>query len=256
MMGSTTMKDREEKKLQAQNRSVSFGQTEIFYLVNYCERKTLAIHVYPDGQVIVDAPIAASNQAIAEKVKKKVPWIFKQRLQFESYPPALPQRQYVSGETHRYLGRQYRLKVLPGKAEKVKLLRGQLIVETNNPEHRQGVKTLLQGWYRLRAEAIFSDRYDFCIRQVAKLGIEHKKGFQLRFMSKRWGSCTNQGNIILNPELIAAPKYCIDYVITHELCHLKERNHSQAFYKLLASVMRDWELRRKRLNEMVEVRFV
>jgi predicted metal-dependent hydrolase len=75
-------------------------------------------------------------------------------------------------------------------------------------------------------------------------------------MPKRWESCTGQDNIILNPELIAAPKDCIDYVITHELCHLKVRNQSPAFYKLLAAVMKDWELRRKRLNEMVEVRFV
>jgi predicted metal-dependent hydrolase len=250
------MKKHDEKSMYSSQQSVFFGQTEICYGVNFCDRKTLAIHVYPDGQVIVDAPNNASNQAIAEKVKKKAPWIFKQKVQFEAYPPALPQRQYISGETHRYLGRQYRLKVLPGKADKVKLLRGQLIVETNNPKDRQGVKTLLQNWYRLRAKTVFLERYNFCIQQVAKLGIEHQKGFQLRYMSKRWGSCTKQGNIILNPELIAAPKECIDYVITHELCHLKERNHSQAFYKLLSVVLNDWELRRKRLNEMVEVRFV
>lgn len=250
------MKRPDQECSHADQQSILFGQTEVCYGVNYCDRKTLAIHVYPDGQVIVDAPLDATDQAIADKVKKKASWIFKQRLQFESYPPALPQRQYVSGETHRYLGRQYRLKVSPGKAEEVKILRGQLIVETNDPENQQRVKTLLQGWYRLRTKAIFSERYDFCVRQVTKIGIEHHQGFQLRFMSKRWGSCTNQGNIILNPELIAAPKDCIDYVITHELCHLKERNHSQAFYKLLASVMKDWELRRKRLNEMVEVRFV
>jgi predicted metal-dependent hydrolase len=254
--GFLAMKDSGEKKPQEQNHSVLFGQTEIFYLVNYCERKTLAIHVYPDGQVIVDAPMTASNQAIAEKVKKKAPWIFKQKFQFESYPPALPQRQYVSGETHRYLGRQYRLQINQGIMEQVKLMHGRLNVDTTSPDNTEKVRRLLQEWYRLRAKVVFSERYDFCIRQVAKLGIEHQKGFQLRFMPKRWGSCTNQGNIILNPELIAAPKDCIDYVITHELCHLKERNHSQAFYKLLTVVMKDWELRRKRLNEMVEVRFV
>ncbi|PPD50184.1 MAG: hypothetical protein CTY13_02170 [Methylobacter sp.] len=131
---------------------VLFGQTEIIYRVNASDRKTLAIHVYPDGQVMVDAPMTVSHEAIAEKVKKKASWIFKQKLQFEADPPALPQRRYVSGETH----------------------------------------------------------------------------------------------------------HCIDYVITHELCHLKERNHSLAFYKLLSAVMKDWELRRKLrrklLNEMVEVR--
>jgi predicted metal-dependent hydrolase len=236
--------------------SVLFGQTEISYRVNACDRKTLAIHVYPDGQVEVDAPMDASNEAIAEKVKKRASWIFKQQLQFEAYPPALPQRQYISGETHRYLGRQYRLQVIQGAEEKVKLALGRLVVVTADPERTETVKKRLQDWYRLRAQAIFAERYDYCVGLAAKLDINHHQGFQLRFMSKRWGSCTRQGNIILNPELIAAPKDCIDYVITHELCHLKERNHSPAFYRLLASVMKDWELRRKRLNEMVEVRFV
>ena len=256
MMGVTAMKKQDKQAIYSNQQSVFFGQTEICYGVNYCDRKTLAIHVYPDGQVKVDAPKNASNQAIADKVRKKAPWIFKQKLQFESYPPALPQRQYISGETHRYLGRQYRLQINQGIMEQVKLMHGRLIVETVNPDKTEKIRTLLQDWYRLRAKAVFSERYDVCVRQVARLGIEHQKGFQLRFMSKRWGSCTNQGNIILNPELIAAPKDCIDYVITHELCHLKERNHSLAFYKLLAAVMKDWELRRKRLNEMVEVRFV
>lgn len=236
--------------------SVLFGQTEIIYRVNACDRKTLAIHVYPDGQVVVDAPMTASHEAIAAKVKKKAPWIFKQQLQFEAYPPALPQRRYVSGETHRYLGRQYRLQVNQGLVDQVKLVHGRLLVETPTPNNTEKVKTLLQEWYRLRAKAVFAERYDLCVRQVAKLAIQHQQGFQLRFMSKRWGSCTAQGKIILNPELIAAPKDCIDYVITHELCHLKERNHTQAFYKLLSAMMKDWESRRKRLNEMVEVRYI
>ncbi len=238
------------------NQSVFFGQTEIAYCVNSCNRKTLAIHVNPDGQVMVDAPMDASDEAIAEKVKKRASWIVKQQRQFAAYPPALPQRQYISGETHRYLGRQYRLSVTQGKEDKVKLSQGRLVVETADTDSTEKVKKLLQDWYRLRAKVIFTERYEHCVRLVTKLDIIHLQGFQLRFMSKRWGSCTSRGNIILNPELIAAPKDCIDYVITHELCHLKERNHSQAFYRLLALVMKDWELRRKRLNEMVEVRFL
>lgn len=236
--------------------SVLFGQTEIAYRVNASDRRTLAIHVYPDGQVVVDAPIDASNEAIAEKVKKRASWIFKQQTLFAAYPPALLQRQYVSGETHRYLGRQYRLLVIQGAEDKVKLAQGRLVVEAADPESTEKVRKLLQDWYRLRAKAVFAERYNCCVGLVAKLDINHHQGFQLRFMPKRWGSCTSQGHIILNPKLIAAPKDCIDYVITHELCHLKERNHSQAFYRLLGSAMKDWQLRKKKLNEMVEVRFV
>lgn len=236
--------------------SVLFGQTEITYTVNSSDRKTLAIHVYPDGEVIVDAPLAASQVAIAQKVKKRASWIFKQQMQFAAYPPVMPERRYVSGESYRYLGRQYRLLVKEGIGEHVKLINGRIVVETADPENANKVKVLLLYWSRSRAQIIFSERYTFCVQLVAKLGIEHYQGFQLRAMPKRWGSCTSHGNIILNPELIAAPKECIDYVITHELCHLKIRNHSQAFYKLLTKVMADWEVRRKRLNERVEVRFV
>jgi predicted metal-dependent hydrolase len=254
--GVFAMTEQDENGFLQRKQSVLFGQTVIAYSVNACDRKTLAIHVYPDGQVVVDAPMTASDEAIAEKIKKRAFWIFKQQLQFESYPPTLPQRRYVSGETHRYLGRQYRLLVNQCIENRVKLTHGRLIVETVDPTNSEKVKALLQDWSRLKAKTIFSERYDFCVQLVEKLDIKHDQYFQLRFMSMRWGSCTSHGTIILNPELIAAPKDCIDYVITHELCHLKERNHSKAFYKLLTAVMKDWELRRKRLNEMVELRFV
>ncbi len=242
--------------LNGGKQSVLFGQTEITYTVKTSDRKTLAIHVYPNGDVLVDAPLAASLMAIAQKVKKRASWIFKQQLQFAAYPPVMPERRYVSGESYRYLGRQYRLLIKEGVREHVKLINGRIVVETVNPENPKKIKALLVYWSRSRAQIIFSERYHVCVQLVAKLDIEHYQGFQLRVMPKRWGSCSSQGNIMLNPELIAAPKECIDYVITHELCHLKISNHSQAFYKLLAKVMGDWERRRKRLNESVEVRFV
>jgi predicted metal-dependent hydrolase len=236
--------------------SVLFGETEIRFSLNFIDRKTLAIHVYPDGSVNVNAPLSAELEKIYDKVKKRAPWILKQQRQFETYPPMLPARRYVSGETHRYLGRQYRLKIMAGDSETVKLTRGGLQVETQNPQDNSRVQRLLQAWYRSKALTVFTERYSQCVQHVERLGIYHNKGFQLRFMSKRWGSCTGNGTIILNPELIAAPKDCIDYVITHELCHLKEHNHGQAFYYLLTAAIKDWELRRKRLNELVEVRFV
>ena len=236
--------------------SVLFGDTEISFSLNYVDRKTLAIHVYPDGHVGVDAPLTTDIDKVYGKVKKRASWILKQQRQFESYPAPLPERRYVSGETHRYLGRQYRLKVIEGLEEAVKMTRGMLLVETHNSEDRLRVQRLVQTWYRSKALIMFAERYAQCVKSVERLGIYHDKGFQLRYMSKRWGSCTGKGTITLNPELIAAPKDCIDYVITHELCHLKEHNHSQAFYRLLTLALKDWELRRKRLNEMVEVRFV
>jgi len=236
--------------------SVLLGETEICFSLSYADRKTMAIHVHPDGRVSVDAPMSADIEKVYGKVKKRASWILKQQRQFESYPAPLPERRYVSGETHRYLGRQYRLKVIEGLGETVKMTRGMLQVETRCPQDSLRVQRLLQAWYRSKALIVFTERYAQCLQSVERLGICHDKGFQLRLMPKRWGSCTGKGAMILNPELIAAPKDCIDYVIIHELCHLKEHNHSQAFYRLLTAAMQDWELKRKRLNEMVEVRFV
>lgn len=242
---------------QREKQTVLFGQTLIEYALNRCERKTLAIHVYPDGSVTVDAPMAATDAAIAAKVKKRAAWIIKQQMHFAAYPPAMPERRYVSGESVRYLGRQYRLLVNQASVERMRLVHGRLIVELADPTNNDKVKFLVQAWLRSRANAVFSERYNHCLPLVAKIGIEPRQiGFQLRYMSKRWGSCTKEGKIILNPELVAAPKECIDYVITHELCHLKERNHSQAFYKLLGMVMKDWEITKERLNQIVEMRFV
>ncbi|ANE55318.1 hypothetical protein AYM39_09115 [Methylomonas sp. DH-1] len=242
---------------QTENRRVQFGDSQIEYRLQRAERKTLAIHVYPNGSVVVDAPLTANDEAIAAKVKKRARWIFKQQLQFAAYPPELPQRRYVSGESVRYLGRQYRLRVNQASNDQVKLQRGHLNVDVSDAANREKVKSLVQAWLRSRADAVFNERYEHCLALVEKLRIYPlQPGFQLRLMSTRWGSCTQSGKIILNPELIAAPKECIDYVITHELCHLKERNHNQAFYKLLASVMKDWEARKTKLNQLVEVRFV
>jgi len=236
--------------------AIQFGSRIIAFRLEYSDRKSLGITVTPEMEVLVKAPIGTSIEKVNEKIRKKAPWIIKQQSFFLSFQPKTPQRKYISGETHLYLGRQYRLQVIQGAEDKVKLAQGRLVVEIAHPESTEKVKKLLQDWYRLRAKAIFAERYNCCVGLVAKLDINHHQGFQLRFMSKRWGSCTSQGPIILNPKLIAAPKDCIDYVITHELCHLKERNHSQAFYRLLGSAMKDWQLRKKKLNEMVEVRFV
>ncbi len=119
----------------------------------------------------------------------------------------------------------------------------------NNLTQPQG---LLRGWYRERAERVFHERLEICRKQVAAFGIDHPGGFTLRRMRKRWGSCSRDGRILLNTQLVGAPKTCIDYVIVHELCHVVHHNHSPAFYTLLSACMPDWRERQRLLAQSLD----
>lgn len=236
--------------------SVQYGSQSILFALEYCPRKTLAIEVHPDRSVIVKAPPDATLPAIEAKVSRRAAWIVKQQRQFDRYATPLPPPDSVSGEGYRYLGRQYRLKLIESDIDRVRLWQGRLEIHTPELQNNQWVKKKIDNWYRDRATKIFGERYQDCTQLVAPYDIEHNRGFELRTMKKRWGSCTPSGKIFLNPQLVSAPKDCIDYVIVHELCHIRIHNHSPNFYKLLETILPDWKSRKDLLNNQVEVRDV
>lgn len=229
-----------------------YGGSRIPYTLVYKNRTTLAIEVHPDSSVHVKAPLDAELEAIEAKLGKRAPWIRRQQQKFSEYALPLTERQYITGETYRYLGKQYRLKVTRSDEKRVRLWRGYIEVYALDTATKDDLAGLVSAWFRGRAEEVFSERYSVCVRAAKIHGVEHEGGFELRRMPKRWGSCTKEGRIHLNPILISASKDCIDYVITHELCHTVEHNHSADFYDLLSRVMPDWEKRQGRLNTLVE----
>lgn len=230
--------------------TTQFGRKRIDYELSYSPRKTLAIDVHPDLSVVVTAPKDASDSAVEEKMQKRAPWVIQQQRFFENYLPAIPPRRYISGESHRYLGRQYRLRVHEGDVDAVKMARGQINVYLTDPAQKSRIKSLVVGWFRQRAEIIFQELFEDMAARASRHRIEGGS-FKIQRMKNRWGSCTKEGRILLNPELIIAPKQCIEYVIVHELCHLQEHNHGPRFYRLLKTLMPDWEQRRERLNACV-----
>ncbi len=228
--------------------AVQFGRTRIEYRLRYAARKTLAIDVHPDLSVVVTAPTGSPDEAVAERVHKRAAWIVQQKRFFENYLPKLPPRRYVSGEAHRYLGKQYRLRVHQADADGVKMARGQINVGLADVSKKERVRPLVTGWFRQRAEAVFGEVFEGCAALAERHDIA-ADGFQIRKMSNRWGSCTAERRVLLNPELIVAPLPCIEYVVVHELAHVKHHNHSADFYRLLKAMMPDWERRRERLNQ-------
>jgi predicted metal-dependent hydrolase len=230
--------------------SLKYGQTVIEYQLAYSERATLAIHVHPDTHMTVEAPRGSRIEEIEKRVHKRAAWILRQQRIFRRFSFDIPPRKFVSGETHRYLGRQYRLKVIQsidGK-ESVKKEREQILVYIRRKNDKEKVRRLLHAWYRRQALEVFSERLEAWFPRFEHYIIKQPRIF-VRQMRSRWGSCTTNGKLMLNLKLVMVPRQFIDYIIVHELCHVVEHNHSQAFYKLMSRIMPDWEEKREKLNE-------
>jgi predicted metal-dependent hydrolase len=227
---------------------IRFGSRRIDFELLFGSRKTLGIKVHPNCTVTVTAPNGAGLDKILTKVKEKAPWIQTQQNEFLSYHPLTPPRTYVNGETHLYLGRQYRLTCERATRNEVRVTKGRIIVKAKK---QADVKKLLTRWYKERSVEYFAKILRVHIGKFERL-ISCEPKLQLMSMKTRWGSCTTNGKIILNPELIKAPKASIEYVIIHELCHLIHHNHTKAFYNLQKKMMPDWEKWKERLDKTAQ----
>lgn len=236
--------------------NIQFGSRQINFRLEYSDRKSLGITVTPKMEVLVKAPTNTNMEKVKEKIRKKAPWIIKQQSFFLSFQPKTPKRKYISGETHLYLGRQYRLKMMKDENKKVVLKGGFIEVYTNK---KNQLKRLVDDWYLEKAKEKITEIAkplitSFFERHSEKLS--HNSSFishslSIRDMPTRWGSCTPKGKIILNPELIKAPKGCIEYVIIHELCHLIHHDHTQKFLDLQTKEMKDWEKWKMKLEKLL-----
>lgn len=210
------------------------------------------IKVHPDCRVIASAPEDANNDAVLCAVKKRGRWIYGQLRDFRKQLEFTTPRQYISGESHYYLGKQYLLKVIeaPERVQGVKLLRGKLEVSVRK-KSTDKVKELLTDWYKARAKETFAKRLDAMLEHA--LWVDERPPLRILSMQTQWGSCSPNGRITLNPHLIKAPRECIDYVTLHELCHIAEHNHSERFYWLMNQVMPTWEKTKKQLDGMANL---
>lgn len=226
---------------------VNYGSKSIEYNLSFADRKTLGIKVLPDGLVSVIAPIDSNLIDINKKIKQKANWILKQQAFFCSYKPNTPTRKFVNGETHLYLGKQYQLQIIEDTINEIKIYRGKMIIKAKkiNPEY---LEKKLNEWYREKAILHFEELLNSSLDKFNKFNIE-KPILEIRLMQKRWGSCTKSKKIILNTELIKAPKGSIEYVIIHELCHLIHHSHNKDFYKLQNRLSPNWEKWKEKLEQ-------
>lgn len=227
--------------------SIIYGNTVIEYDIEFTQRKTLSICVNPDRSICLKAPEDASLGQIQQKVHKKASWILRQKRFFESFGTPTTKRQYISGESHLYLGRQYMLRVKESNINAVHYQNNIIEIECR---HKKDARVLLQTWYRQRAKIKFQEYAKPIVEQFSVYDVT-PQSISIKKMEKRWGYCTTDGHIFLNPRLICAPRCCIEYVITHEMCHLLYRSHNKEFYSLLAKEMPHWEKWKNKLERIM-----
>ncbi len=234
--------------------TLRYGDRSTDYVVRETNRITakLRIHVEPGGAVVVDVPIGTSEGAIRSGVQKRARWIMDHLERFEQFRRHALPRDFQSGETHFYLGRRYKLKLdtEDRSGSSVRLVGGRLEV-TLAALDPDSVRIALVRWYRQRAKSYFTHRLE---RMAAELPwVAAAPPIKLLKMKRHWGSCSPKGAVTLNPALIKAPIHCVEYVLLHELCHLKEHNHSPRFYALLDRHMPAWREAKAELDSLSEM---
>lgn len=236
---------------------LAYGEDRIPYQVSYdgTGRSRVAIHVNPDGSVAVDAPLGFSDDSIKQAVQKRARWVVGHVSEARKRYAQVRPREYVSGEQVLYLGRRYMLKLLPTahKPGPARLRGNRLEVETAKGTE-EDIKGRIRAWYRVRGRDYLSRRIDALAKTLP--WTDAPPPFRLLEMSRQWGSCSPAGEIVINPHLVKAPRRCIDYVLIHELAHLKHHDHGSAFWKLIDQHVADWRNAKHQLDDLAEILLV
>lgn len=227
-----------------------FGNTRILYTI--CDsknRKTLNIAI-KDGQLLVTIPSGTKAEVYEPLIRKKAPWILKQLADSEEIKINNRKLRFQSGEKLPYLGRHYRLNVAKATVltSSLTFSKGRFQAVINKglslEEQRDQLYPLYMNWIREKGQHFAERRIERFVQRLGKA----PSGIAVRNMEKRWGSCTPQQKILLNWRIFLAPVSMVDYVLAHEIAHLKEMNHTPAYWETLRMLIPDYEERKEWLR--------
>jgi predicted metal-dependent hydrolase len=233
-------------------REIVYGSVRIPYkLVRRSTRKTVGVEVFPDGSVRVLAPVGGATERIEQILAKKAQWVVAKRREFSAMGGAAATGRVVSGMSLRYLGRQYKVRVrrLASHNGPPTVAHARAGVELNAGAQvtQKALQEALDAWLRQQARSILNERLDACFPPYKRKGCP-KPLLRLRSMRSRWASLSPSGTLSANPRLVHESLASIDYVLTHELCHLVHPNHGSEFYRLLTRRLPNWKLLKQRLE--------
>lgn len=221
------------------------------YRINFSRRRTLSITLSPDKGVIVKAPYRTPVKTIERFVAEKSGWIRKTLSKFTSLVRLDNHKGYSDGDLLLLFGKEHVLKLINSNNYSVSLTDDNIIeagfIKDNNPLI---IKSLLESWFKHIARNKLTARFRDLMRQYSNYGFM-PTGFTVRTMKTRWGSCSSKGKIALSYDLIRLDDFYSDYVILHELCHLRHHNHGPDFYGLLSEVYPKWKEVREGLKRYI-----
>ena len=231
------------------------GIDPISYTLERRRRRTIAIHVSREGSVRVLAPTSTPDAAVEAFVESKGPWIARKLQEFARLPAPKPVS-YTDGETLPYLGGVVRLRTVRGRGAATLGESGELLVPVRSDATERTVHRKVNEWYLAETRRLCTILATELTPRATRIGIPEVKRVEARRMRRRWGSCLPTGMIMLNSELLGAPRECVEYVVAHELCHLREANHSRRFYALMNQLIPHWKELRRRLNREAPLGFL
>jgi len=232
---------------------INYGKRRIEYSIERCRRKrTLAINITSSAQVIVLAPYSLSNVKIKDVIRKKTDWILQKKEYFKRLSLQFPDKEFISGEQLLFLGRKHRLKIKEAKgsiSDSPSLTGRRVFISVAKHltpyEKKNKIRGILIKWYFSKTARIVEQR----LKRYSKMLNLVPSEIKIKDQKRRWGSCSGNGTLRFNWKIAMAPISVIDYIVVHELCHLKVKNHSTSFWRQVSLALPDYQRRRKWLRD-------
>ena len=220
---------------------------DITYTINRSRKrkKTISLQIRDEAQVIISVPYFTNDEEINRFVEEKQTWINKTILKRKEDSLKNIAKEYNSGEQFFYLGQPYPLEVFFEPFENVVVVFWNNSFYLNAQENKDLKKHYFVSWYKKKAHDFIHQRVDFFSRML-KLQPEN---IRITSAESRWGSCSGDNNLAFSFRLIMAPPVVIDYVIVHELMHIKEKNHSPKFWQRVEAVMPEYRKHKRWLKD-------
>ncbi|HCC07886.1 MAG TPA: hypothetical protein DEP72_06990 [Clostridiales bacterium] len=225
--------------------SIKYNGKVINYEIVKRKKKNVSITVQAEGKVIVSLPFSVSAKKIEEIVSSKAEWILNKIEVMKKKSDSIKEKKYISGEKFLYFGDEFDLDIIKDDTIKKDAVRInedkiEIRIKSDFADNQEKVKKELNKWYMVEAKKYINFRVEMC---VERLGIRPEL-VRIKLLKRTWGICTSKGIISLNWRLIMTPVEVMDYVIIHELCHLKHHNHSKDFWSLVGVYMPDYKKKR------------